>query len=145
MKAYDAALTPAIWDLATRNANPSVDLLICLERHRTIGFSYSEVGAKPAIKTLGERAGKTIDSGPTGAEVDGNQWPGMGVVIHHGSKDGRVPMENVRWLAGRMVRCEIRELDGLGHSLMAEAAVIASVLGEISREWEINRGFVRRR
>lgn len=111
-----------------------MDLLICLERHRPIGFSYSEVGAKPAVKTLGERAGKTIDAGPTGAEVDGNQWPGMGVVITHGVKDGRVPVENVRWLGGRMGRCEVRELEGLGHGLMGEAGVMGGVLGEMGAE-----------
>lgn len=140
-KAYDAALTPRIWDLATTGANPSVDLLICLERHRPIGFLYSEVGAKPSIPTLGEKPSKFISSGPTGAEVDGNQWPGMGVVIHHGTKDGRVPVENVRWLGGRMVRCEVRELEGRGHGLMGEAGVMGMVLTEVAKEAREARGW----
>ncbi|PQE25782.1 hypothetical protein CJF30_00000492 [Rutstroemia sp. NJR-2017a BBW] len=57
-------------------------------------------------------------------------------VIHHGSKDTRVPVENVRWLGKTMKRCEVRVLEGEGHGLMASAAVMGSVLMEIAREWE---------
>ncbi|KAL2165017.1 hypothetical protein VTH06DRAFT_313 [Thermothelomyces fergusii] len=58
------------------------------------------------------------------------------VVIHHGSRDTRVPVENVRWLGKTMRRCEVRVLEGEGHGLMASAQVMGSVLMEISREWE---------
>lgn len=58
------------------------------------------------------------------------------VVIHHGSKDTRVPVDNVRWLGKTMKRCEVRVLEGEGHGLMASAAVMGGVLMEISREWE---------
>lgn len=58
------------------------------------------------------------------------------VVIHHGSKDTRVPVENVRWLGKTMNRCEVRVLEGEGHGLMASAAVMSGVLMEIAREWE---------
>jgi pimeloyl-ACP methyl ester carboxylesterase len=58
------------------------------------------------------------------------------VVIHHGSKDTRVPVENVRWLGKTMRRCEVRVLEGEGHGLMASAGVMGSVLMEIAREWE---------
>ncbi|TPX11505.1 uncharacterized protein E0L32_007716 [Thyridium curvatum] len=58
------------------------------------------------------------------------------VVIHHGSRDTRVPVENVRWLGKTMRRCEVRVLEGEGHGLMASAAVMGSVLMEISKEWE---------
>jgi len=58
------------------------------------------------------------------------------VVIHHGSKDTRVPVENVRWLGKTMRRCEVRVLEGEGHGLMASATVMGSVLMEISKEWE---------
>jgi pimeloyl-ACP methyl ester carboxylesterase len=102
--AYDAALTPRIWDLATTNANPAVDLIICLEKHAPIGFLYTDI----------TRA----------------------VVIHHGSRDTRVPVDNVRWLANRMKRCELRVLEGEGHGLMASANVMAEILGEIGGEWE---------
>lgn len=58
------------------------------------------------------------------------------VVIHHGSRDTRVPVDNVKWLGKTMRRCEVRVLEGEGHGLMASAQVMGGVLMEISREWE---------
>ena len=58
------------------------------------------------------------------------------VVIHHGSRDSRVPVENVKWLGKTMRRCEVRVLEGEGHGLMASAPVMGGVLMEVSREWE---------
>lgn len=101
---YDTRLTHKIWALATANANPAVDLLICLERRQTIGFRYVDI----------TRA----------------------TVIHHGSKDTRVPVENVQWLGKTMRRCEVRVLEGEGHGLMASASVMGNVLTEIAKEWE---------
>ncbi|KAJ5909086.1 hypothetical protein N7495_001768, partial [Penicillium taxi] len=101
---YDIRLTHKIWGLATTNANPAVDLLICLERRQTIGFQYVDITRS--------------------------------VVIQHGSKDTRVPMESVQWLGKTMRRCEVRVLEGEGHGLMASAAVMGSVLTEIAKEWE---------
>ncbi|KAK4987069.1 hypothetical protein LTR66_007685, partial [Elasticomyces elasticus] len=104
------------------NSNPAIDLLVCLERHREIGFRYIDV-----VKA---------------------------VVITHGADDRRVPVENVRWIAAQMGRrrivngmglhgegmggeelggCEVRVLEGQGHGLMANALVMADVLGEIAR------------
>lgn len=99
---YDQALTPAVWDLATRKANAAVDLLVCLERSRAIGFRYADVTQR--------------------------------VVIHHGSKDTRVPLDNVKWVAKTMRRAEVRVLDGEGHGLMASAGVMSQVLVEMSKE-----------
>jgi pimeloyl-ACP methyl ester carboxylesterase len=101
---YDTRLTHAIWELATSNANPAVDLLVCLERRHTIGFRYVDIN--------------------------------RAVVIHHGSKDTRVPVENVKWLGKMMRRCEVRILEGEGHGLMASAGVMGGVLMEIAKEWE---------
>lgn len=101
---YDNRLTHKIWELATTNANPAIDLLICLERRRPIGFRYVDI----------TRA----------------------VVIHHGSKDTRVPVDNVRWLGKTMRRCEVRILEEEGHGLMASATVMGGVLMEIAKEWE---------
>jgi pimeloyl-ACP methyl ester carboxylesterase len=109
---YDSRLTLAIWERATVNANPAVDLLICLERHQPIGFMYKDI----------TRA----------------------VVIHHGSKDTRVPVENVRWLGSAMRRCEVRVLEGQGHGLMAIPSVMGGVLEEIGREWQDWEEAVRR-
>lgn len=40
---FDQRLTMAIWDLATTNANPAVDLIVCLERTKNIGFRYVDI------------------------------------------------------------------------------------------------------
>lgn len=58
------------------------------------------------------------------------------VVIHHGSKDTRVPVENVKWLGKTMRRCEVRVLEGEGHGLMASAGVMGNVLMEMAQEWD---------
>ncbi|KIW67405.1 hypothetical protein PV04_06664 [Phialophora macrospora] len=101
---YNQTLTHRIWTLATQNANPATDLVVCLERRRAIGFRYPEVTRS--------------------------------VVIHHGAKDSRVPLDNVRWLHSVMKRCELRVLDDEGHGLMASASAMATVLSEIAKEWE---------
>jgi len=101
---YDTRLTQAIWDLATTNANPAVDLLVCLERRQTIGFRYVDIN--------------------------------RAVLIHHGSRDTRVPVENVKWLGKLMRRCEVRILVGEGHGLMANAGVMGGVLMEVAKEWK---------
>lgn len=101
---YDNRHTHKIWELATTNANPAVDLLTCLERRRNIGFHYVDI----------TRA----------------------VVIHHGSRDTRVPVDNVKWLGKTMRRCEVRILEDESHGLMASATVMGNVLMEIAKEWE---------
>lgn len=58
------------------------------------------------------------------------------VVIYHGSKDTRVPVENVLWMGKAMRRCDVRVLEGEGHSLMASASIMSCVLTEIAKEWE---------
>lgn len=101
---YDTRLTEAIWEYATTDANPAVDLLVCLERRQPIGFRYVDIT--------------------------------KAIVIHHGSKDTRVPVENVKWLGKTMRKCEVRVLDGEGHGLMASAVVMGNVMMEMAREWE---------
>ncbi|RVX71750.1 hypothetical protein B0A52_03934 [Exophiala mesophila] len=101
---YNQSLTHRIWALATMNANPAQDLVVCLERRRTIGFRYAEVTRS--------------------------------VVIHHGARDSRVPLDNVRWLQSVMKRCDLRVLETEGHGLMASASAMSTVLSEIAKEWE---------
>ncbi|MCJ1338160.1 hypothetical protein MMC09_003445 [Bachmanniomyces sp. S44760] len=101
---YNTKLTHMTWSLATTNANPAIDLLVCLERRQPIGFRYVDITKS--------------------------------VVIHHGSKDTRVPVENVKWLGKTMRRCEVKILEGEGHGLMASATVMGSVLMEMAKEWD---------
>ena len=92
-------------------------------------WSLSTLNANPAtdLLTCFERK-KTI--GFRYAEVT------RSVVIRHGAKDARVPLDNVRWLQTIMKRCELRVLEDEGHSLMANAKVMGDVLAEVGREWE---------
>ena len=99
---FDMRLTLAIWDAATNNANPAVDLLVCLERYRTIGFRYTDVD--------------------------------LPVIIHHGSHDTRVPVENAKWLGRIMRDCETRIIGDEGHGLMANAAIMGDVLTDVAKE-----------
>ncbi|KAE8379428.1 hypothetical protein BDV26DRAFT_259419 [Aspergillus bertholletiae] len=101
---YDNRLTHKVWELATTNANPAVDLVVCLERRQPIGFRYVDITRN--------------------------------VVIHHGSRDTRVPVDNVKWLGQTMRRCEVRILEGEGHGLMASATVMGNILMEIAKEWD---------
>ncbi|RMD41714.1 hypothetical protein DV735_g3389, partial [Chaetothyriales sp. CBS 134920] len=101
---YNEALTRKIWSLSTLNANPAVDLMICLERKKPIGFRYADITRS--------------------------------TVITHGAKDSRVPLDNVKWLNSIMKRSELRVLEQEGHSLMANASVMSSILMEKAKEWE---------
>lgn len=40
---YNTTLTTRTWNLSTLNANPAIDLIICLERRRPIGFRYTDI------------------------------------------------------------------------------------------------------
>lgn len=57
------------------------------------------------------------------------------VLIHHGDRDTRVPVDNVRWLTRMMRDCELRVLEGEGHGMMASARVMGNVFMEIAKEW----------
>ena len=57
------------------------------------------------------------------------------IVIRHGAKDTRVPLDNVKFLDSVLKRSELRILENEGHSLMANAHVMSSTLLEISQEW----------
>ncbi|KAK5018795.1 hypothetical protein LTR39_000777, partial [Cryomyces antarcticus] len=50
----DERLTLRTWDMATTHANPAVDLLVCLERHRDIGFRYVDI-TRPVVIRHGSR------------------------------------------------------------------------------------------
>lgn len=133
---FTSRLTARTWELAVRDSNPATDLLVCLERHRDVGFRYTDVNRE--------------------------------VVITHGSKDNRVPLANVKWLAEQMNRrvktgaedyssediepqsregwdavsldrggCEVRILEGEGHGLMASPAIMGDILTEIAGYWNV--------
>ena len=58
------------------------------------------------------------------------------VVIHHGDRDSRVPLGNVKWLGSLMRSAEVRVLEDEGHGLMANPVVMGDVLSEMAQDWE---------
>jgi pimeloyl-ACP methyl ester carboxylesterase len=70
------------------------------------------------------------------------------VVIRHGSKDERVPLERVMWMTkamnmARMDNAELKVIQGAQHGLMARADVMSDVFEEIARESHRWDGCVR--
>jgi pimeloyl-ACP methyl ester carboxylesterase len=61
------------------------------------------------------------------------------VIIRHGSKDERVPLERVMWMTmamnmARQDNAELKVIQGAQHGLMARADVMSDVFEEIARE-----------
>lgn len=131
---YTSRLTQRTWELATRDSNPATDLLVCLERHREIGFRYTDVSRDVAIthgsddkrvplgnvKWLAEQMNSRALAGLTG-QLAGTSLPQ--------SRDG--------WADEKFARggCDVRVLEGEGHGLMASAPIMSDVLTEIAGYW----------
>jgi hypothetical protein len=70
------------------------------------------------------------------------------VVIRHGNKDERVPLERVMWMTkamnmARQNNAELKVIEGAHHGLMARADVMSDVLEEIARDSHAWDGCIR--
>lgn len=128
---YTSRLTQRTWEYAIRDSNPATDLLVCLERHREVGFRYTDVSAAVVIthgaedkrvpvgnvRWLGDQMNRMATSGPRSSmsvqtrDADGAE---------HESGGGG---------------CEVRILEGEGHGLMASPIIMGDILTEISGYW----------
>lgn len=128
---YTSRLTQRTWEYAIRDSNPATDLLVCLERHREVGFRYTDVSAAVVIthgaedkrvpvgnvRWLGDQMNRMATSGPRSSmsvqtrDADGAE---------HESGGGG---------------CEVRILEGEGHGLMASPIIMGDILTEISEYW----------
>ena len=127
---YTSRLTQRTWEYAIRDANPATDLLVCLERHREVGFHYTDVTAAVIIthgaddkrvpvgniRWLGDQMNRMATSGPRA---------GMSV-------QSRDPYTDYDVGGGG---CEVRILEGEGHGLMASPVIVGDLLTEISGYW----------
>lgn len=120
--AYSTLLTERTWTLATLNSNPAVDLLVCLERYRDIGFRYVDIQRQVVI---------THGSDDKRVSADNVRWIGEQMNRRAASNWSPDAKEERREIGG----CEVRILPGEGHGLMASPAVMADVLTEIAGEW----------
>ena len=119
---YTTHLTARTWELAVRDSNPATDLLVCLERHRDVGFRYTDVNCETVI-THGSEDKRVPVANVKWLAAQMNRRP--------------VPQSREGWDVGRNAseRCEVRILEGEGHGLMASPLIMGDVLTEIAGYW----------
>ncbi|KAF2154881.1 alpha/beta-hydrolase [Myriangium duriaei CBS 260.36] len=150
------SLIHRIWSASTRDSNPATDLLVCLERHRPIGFRYEDV-RKPLVVLHGSddrrvrvenvkwlvgridavrrtrAAGRRkevpakVEEAPRSPLDPRSHWR-----RDSGATNAEVGQEEDD---GDDAECDLRVLPGEGHGLMASAAVMGEVLAEIAGDW----------
>jgi pimeloyl-ACP methyl ester carboxylesterase len=129
---YTSRLTQRTWEYAIRDSNPATDLLVCLERHREVGFRYTDVSAAVVIthgsedkrvpvgnvRWLGDQMNRMASSGPR-SSMSVQTRDADGAADHESGGGG----------------CEVRILEGEGHGLMASPIIMGDILTEISGYW----------
>jgi hypothetical protein len=135
---YTSRLTQRTWDLATRDSNPATDLLVCLERHRDVGFRYTDVSRDMVI---------THGADDRRVPVANVKWLADQINRRALSQSLEAAARQRRpssWAEPQLssTRCEVRILPGEGHGLMASPTIMGDVLEEIAGYW---RGQNRRR
>lgn len=116
---YSSRLTQRTWEYAIRDSNPATDLLVCLERHREVGFRYTDISAAVVITH--------------GAE---DKRVPVGNVRWLGDQMNRAVLANpASEFETRNGGCEVRVLEDEGHGLMASPTIMGDVLTEISGYW----------
>ena len=125
---YSTHLTARTWELAVRDSNPATDLLVCLERHRDVGFRYTDVNREVVITHGSEDKRVPLGNVKWLAEQM-NRRAVAGAEDHHPYES--VPQSREGWGGG----CEVRILEGEGHGLMASPSIMGDVLTEIAGYW----------
>ena len=133
---YTSALTQRTWEYAIRDSNPATDLLVCLERHREVGFRYTDVN-RPVVITHGAED-KRVPLGNVRWLAEQMNRSALG-----GPRDGRNGLQSVRSRDRRTSDfeavggggCEMRVLPGEGHGLMASPLIMGDILTEIAGYW----------
>ncbi|TKA28604.1 hypothetical protein B0A50_02931 [Salinomyces thailandicus] len=132
---YTMMLTQRTWELATRDSNPATDLLVCLERHREIGFRYTDV-SRGVIITHGSED-KRVPLGNVRWLAEQMNARSLAGVLESLAEDSAPPTRDTEYLDETFARggCDVRVLEGEGHSLMASAPIMSDVLTEIAGYW----------
>ncbi|GAB7338777.1 hypothetical protein MBLNU457_5485t1 [Dothideomycetes sp. NU457] len=131
--AYNSALTERTWELATRNSNPTIDLLVCLERNRDIGFRYVDIQRRIVITHGSDDKRVPVENVKWLADQINRRTPAM-------VEPGHEFFDDFYQKSG----CDVRVLPGEEHGLMASPVVMADVLSEIAREWRTRKSSVSR-
>lgn len=133
---YTSRLTQRTWEYAIRDSNPATDLLVCLERHREVGFRYTDVN-RPVVITHGSED-KRVPVGNIrwlAEQMNRNALGG-----YRGGSSGLHPVRtrdtyrtDFESVGGG--GCEVRVLPGEGHGLMASPLIMGDILTEIAGYW----------
>ena len=129
---FTNALTQRTWELATRDSSPATDLLVCLERHRDVGFRYTDVH-RDIVITHGSEDKRVPVANVKWLAEQMSRHP-LPVVAGTDS----VPQSREGRGAAEMLAqggCEVRILEGEGHGLMASPNIMGDVLTEIAGYW----------
>lgn len=118
---YTSRLTERTWDLAVKDSNPATDLLVCLERHRSVGFRYTDVSAETVV---------THGSEDKRVPLANVRWLVDQMNRRPNTRSGDPEVRS----ATRS--CELRVLEGEGHGLMASPSIMGDVLTEIAGYWK---------
>ncbi|KAM0722936.1 hypothetical protein Q7P37_001134 [Cladosporium fusiforme] len=118
---YTSRLTQRTWEYAIRDSNPATDLLVCLERHRQVGFRYTDISA-PVVITHGAQDKRV--------PVGNVRWLGDQMNLVAGPRKDLYAAVGGYEVGGG--GCEVRVLEEEGHGLMASPAIMGDVLTEIS-------------
>ena len=132
---FTSRLTQSTWQLATKDSNPATDLLVCLERHRDVGFRYTDVMREVVI---------THGSEDKRVPVANVRW--LADQMNRRQMDGVGGMESRESVATQQRQygkggCEVRVLEGEGHGLMASPLIMGDVLTEIAGYWPGGKTF----
>lgn len=117
---YTSRLTQRTWEYAIRDSNPATDLLVCLERHREVGFRYTDIDADVII---------THGAEDKRVPVSNIRW--LGDQMNRAGSRGGPSGHGL----GRGGGCEVRVMEDEGHGLMASPAIMGDLLTEISGYW----------
>ncbi len=123
--AYTTHLTQRTWELAVRDSNPATDLLVCLERHRDVGFRYTDV-SRAVVMTHGSEDKRVPLANIKWLAEQMNRRAEASVPQ---SRDG---LSDPSAWGG----CELRILAGEGHGLMASPSIMGDCLTEIAKYWK---------
>ncbi|KAI6872030.1 alpha/beta-hydrolase [Hortaea werneckii] len=131
---YTQRLTERTWELATRDSNPATDLLVCLERHREIGFCYTDVSREVVI-THGSDDKRVPLGNIKWLSEQMNARALAGIISK--LDDRSVPPTRDTFAEDVYSRggCDVRVLEGEGHGLMASAPIMSDVLTELAGYW----------
>ncbi|QIX02132.1 hypothetical protein AMS68_007649 [Peltaster fructicola] len=122
---FSSRLTQRTWEYAIKDSNPATDLLVLLERHRDIGFRYTDVTRRVVI---------THGAEDKRVPVGNVKW--LAEQMNRAAlARGSATKESLVHDPGNEPGCEVRIMETEGHGLMASPVIMGDILTEIAGYW----------